>query len=130
MTQSLKERLLATHEVIVESGFHQTPSNPDGPEAVREIERLESCLRYEQHRSERIGTHGPGCWKWGHRHYDCAVEKIDGLEADLFNAVETAYRRGAHEWARLNYPQWIDRLDANQRAEIQRLAKSQDQNDG
>lgn len=126
MTQSLKERLLRTH-----ANFGQHPLstiNPDGPDAAREIERLEQCLRYEQHRAERIGTHGPGCHAWGPQHHECAVEKIDGLETDLFNAVETAYRRGAHEWARLNYPQWIDRLDAYQRAENQRPA--QEQNDG
>lgn len=31
-------------------------------------------------------------------------DKVDGLEADLQNAVETAFKRGATEWARLNYP--------------------------
>lgn len=33
-----------------------------------------------------------------------AVDKIEGLEADLENAVETAFKRGAIEWTRLNYP--------------------------
>lgn len=37
-------------------------------------------------------------------------DKIEGLEADLFLAVSTAYQRGAVEWARLNYPEWIERL--------------------
>lgn len=50
-------------------------------------------------------------------------DRIDGLESDLFSAVETAYRRGAHEWARLNYPKWIERIEANAA-----LLKSQDQN--
>lgn len=31
-------------------------------------------------------------------------DKIDGLESDLENAVETAFKRGATEWVKLNYP--------------------------
>lgn len=31
-------------------------------------------------------------------------DKIDGLESDLDSAVEVAYRRGAEDWVRLNYP--------------------------
>lgn len=38
-------------------------------------------------------------------------DKIEGLDSDLFEAVQVAYRRGAVDWARLNYPQWIDRLE-------------------
>lgn len=42
-----------------------------------------------------------------------AADKIEGLEADLYLAVQTAYRRGAVEWARLNYPKWAERLSAD-----------------
>ncbi|MCP4410768.1 MAG: hypothetical protein GY807_24110 [Gammaproteobacteria bacterium] len=31
-------------------------------------------------------------------------DKVDGLECDLENAVETAFKRGAVKWARMNYP--------------------------
>ena len=55
------------------------------PECVREmraeIARLVSCLRYEQHRAERIGTHGPGCEHWGPAHYECAVRALKEVEA-------------------------------------------------
>lgn len=40
-------------------------------------------------------------------------DRIEGLTADLFNAVETAHGRGATEWARLNYSKWIERIEAN-----------------
>lgn len=33
-----------------------------------------------------------------------AADKIEGLEADLDSAVEVAYRSGATEWVRMNYP--------------------------
>ena len=41
-----------------------------------EIERLNSCLRYEQHRADRVVTHGPGCETWGPAHYECVVLEL------------------------------------------------------
>lgn len=43
-----------------------------------EIERLTKALHYEQHLRTRVGTHGPGCYKWGPAHYECALRKIKG----------------------------------------------------
>lgn len=40
-------------------------------------------------------------------------DRIEGLTADLFDAVQTAHGRGATEWARLNYSKWIERIEAN-----------------
>ena len=40
------------------------------------------------------------------------VEKREGLEEDLYQAVLVAYRRGALEWTQLNYPQWINAISA------------------
>lgn len=40
------------------------------------------------------------------------VERREGLEEDLYQAVLVAYRRGAVEWTMLNYPQWINAISA------------------
>lgn len=63
-----------------------TPAQEHAAELRRlsaEVERLNKCLRWEQHRAERIGTHGPDCWQWGHQHYECAVNQIDSDTALL-----------------------------------------------
>lgn len=43
---------------------------------------------------------------------EALYDKIEGLEADLESAVEVAFRRGAVEWTRLNYPTIYARLNA------------------
>lgn len=40
-------------------------------------------------------------------------DKVEGLEADLRCAVETAFRRGALDWTRRNYPRDYERLMAS-----------------
>ena len=42
-----------------------------------EIERLNKALTWEQNRSERIGTHAPGCHLWGDRHYECLLREFN-----------------------------------------------------
>lgn len=54
-----------------------------------EIERLNSCLKWEQNRAERIGTHGPGCEKWGPSHFECALRAIERKDALLRQALDT-----------------------------------------
>ena len=34
-------------------------------------------------------------------------DRHEGMEEDLYQAVLVAYRRGAVEWTRLNYPKWF-----------------------
>ncbi len=44
-----------------------------------EVQRPNAALKYEEGRSDRIGTHGPGCWAWGPRHYECLVAELEKL---------------------------------------------------
>jgi len=52
-----------------------------------EIERLNKALKWEQDRSGRVGTHSPGCWTWGHQHYQCAIQHIAALDKNLESAA-------------------------------------------
>lgn len=42
------------------------------------------------------------------------ADKIDGLKADLDAAVEVAFKHGAKDWVRLNYPEHFTRLDTEE----------------
>jgi hypothetical protein len=42
-----------------------------------EVARLNKALTWEQNRSERIGTHAPGCHLWGDRHYECLLREFN-----------------------------------------------------
>ena len=38
-------------------------------------------------------------------------DTIEGLDSDLFEAVQVAYSRGATDWAEANYPKWFRQLE-------------------
>lgn len=42
--------------------------------------------------------------------YESQADTIEGLTSDLQMAVQVAWRRGAKDWARLNYPGWVEWL--------------------
>lgn len=49
------------------------------------------------------------------------LDKIDGLESDLQSAVEVAFRHGAREWVRLNYPREYGNLLQKEATELEAL---------
>jgi hypothetical protein len=53
-------------------------------DAATEVERLNKALTWEQNRSERIGTHGPGCHTWGPAHYECLLR----VNAELIKPLQ------------------------------------------
>jgi hypothetical protein len=55
----------------------------DLTKAEMEVERLNKALTYEENRSGRIGTHGPGCYLWGPSHYECLKTEF-GRVSDLY----------------------------------------------
>jgi hypothetical protein len=47
--------------------------------------------------TDRQSTHGPGCWGWGPKHYECAVGRVIRDEALSRQALEVLSR--AHQAA-------------------------------
>lgn len=66
---------------LIERWNRRTPSS-EGDGRDGEIARLNAALRYEQHRADRIGTHGPRCETWGPAHYECLLREVEGLRRD------------------------------------------------
>jgi hypothetical protein len=69
-----------------------------------EVERLNKALTWEQNRSERIGTHGPGCHTWGPAHYECLLR----VNAELVEAM----KRSNTLLAELTFSEWIPKFDS------------------
>ena len=51
-------------------------------DALSENERLRKKLKYQEDREGWIGTHGPDCWSYGPRHYDCAIRHINDMATE------------------------------------------------
>jgi predicted DNA-binding transcriptional regulator AlpA len=81
--EQLQEKLKHSEYILKETkeGYDLLYKHRD--KAVLEYHRLMDALSREQSRSERIGTHGPGCWAWGHQHYECAMQEIKRLTEEI-----------------------------------------------
>ena len=55
---------------------------------AQEIERMNGCLKFEQNYLSRVGTHAEGCYKWGPKHWDCAMQEIERLAPVITAARE------------------------------------------
>jgi hypothetical protein len=54
-----------------------------------EVERLNQCVTWEQHRSGRIGTHSTDCHTWGPQHYECLLRKFEMAALSALGEPET-----------------------------------------
>lgn len=76
-----------------------------------ELDRLNQCLKWEQHRSGRQGTHSEDCHTWGPQHYECLLREYKRATAALAEAErEVKIERAAHHLMRDLRNQLADEL--------------------
>ena len=68
--------------------------------ALAENERLKSRLKYQEDREGWIGTHGPECWTFGPRHYECALRHIEAIQSALTEEEFRVYCKGVDKLPR------------------------------
>ena len=50
--------------------------------ALAEVATFKKRLKYQDDREGHIGTHGPDCWSYGPKHYECAIRHINSMTDD------------------------------------------------
>lgn len=85
----------------------------DGKYTMRQVEPGKwECLRYGETWPAFEGRQPDNLHTALAIEVDQLLDKVDGLSSDLDSAVEVAYRRGAVDWVRQNYPAHFERLSA------------------
>ena len=69
-------------------------------DALAENERLKRDLKYQDARDGHIGTHGPECWTFGPRHYECALRHIEAIQSALTEEEFRVYCKGVDKLPR------------------------------
>ena len=98
MNKQHTPRVTITNEALDALKLGEPVTSSAAAELLRqqhEIERLNAALKWEQDRSEHIGTHGQGCHTWGPRHYECLLREYKVL----LDALETRIVKGGEVFA-------------------------------
>ncbi len=94
-------------ETAMRWGEAEHSANAEREEAVELVEKLRAALEEQETRTPK-----DLCYLAGVDRQVKLEDKVEGLEADLDSAVEIAFKYGALDWVRLNYPRHYERFRA------------------
>lgn len=82
------------------------------------LEAALAAYKAVKQQASDVQTHAVGCWAWGHRHYECAVGRIEALEADnaRMSRIEDAVRSvPSYAWHRSTFDELLAVLENSPR---------------
>ena len=108
---TLKSCVLEAQNAAIDLSGALTTSGNVNKGLLEEIERLNKAIKYEQHRADRIGTHGPGCEMWGPQHYECSIRKLKEQQDSMERVLKARDRYGWSVEADVEIEAMRDQLD-------------------
>lgn len=108
---TLKACVLEAQNAAIDLSGALTTSGNVNKGLLEEIERLNKAIKYEQHRADRIGTHGPGCEMWGPQHYECSIRKLKEQQDSMERVLKARDRYGWSVEADVEIEAMRDQLD-------------------